>query len=265
MLQLHQKIARLLELKKTELQQKKQTTVVKSLLDAATAMKMPPSFSSAIKQANKITLICEYKRSSPSEGEINGARLEEVISKYEKGGADAVSILTEPNYFSGTIVDLKKASELTSLPLLRKDFVIEEYEIIEARANGASAVLLIAEITPNMQRMISVCKDLQMDALVECFTEENITLAVDSGASIIGVNNRSFVDLSVDKNRALALKQFIPKNCISIAESGVKNSTGVQMYKKAGFDSILIGTSLMKAAVPEKLLAELVQAAGAKI
>ena len=262
--QLHQKITQLLELKKAELQQKKQTTPAKNLLDAATAMKKPPSFSNAIKNQNKITLICEYKRSSPSEGKINSSGLEEIISKYEKGGADAISILTEPNYFSGAIGDLKKASKLTSLPLLRKDFVIDEYEIIEARANGASAVLLIVGITPNIERMISVCKNLQMDALVECFTKKDITMAVDSVASIIGVNNRSFIDLSIDENRALALKQFIPKNCISIAESGVKDSTGVQMYKKAGFDSILIGTSLMKSTTQEKLLAELVNA-GCKI
>lgn len=258
-MQLHPKIAHLLELKRIALKKKKQTVSAHALLDEAHALKKPSSFLTAVKNTNKLTFTCEYKRSSPSEGQISTTNLEAVIRQYERGGADAISILTEQNHFSGSIADLQKARELTSLPLLRKDFIIDEYEVAEAKVYGASAVLLIVGVTPRMEKMINLCKDLEIDPLVECFSREDIAQATVAGARVIGINNRSFVDLSVDRKRALALKQFIPNNCISVAESGVKNIEDVEEYKKAGFDSVLVGTSLMKSVEREKLLKELVR------
>ncbi|ADP76900.1 Indole-3-glycerol-phosphate synthase [Methanothermus fervidus DSM 2088] len=204
--------------------------------------KPPKDFKKFLK--GKFSLICEYKRASPSKGQISRKSLEYCVKAFEKGGCDAISILTEERYFDGSIEYLRKASSLVDLPILRKDFIIDEYQIYEARVNGASSVLLIADLYPDLASGIELCRSLGMEPLVECKNSKEIERALDAGAEIIGINNRDLRTFEIDLERTKKLAPFV-KDAILVSESGVSSPADVKKLYEYGADAVLVGTYVM--------------------
>jgi indole-3-glycerol phosphate synthase len=207
-----------------------------------------------------ISLIAEMKRASPSRGPIRpGASVSDVVRAYQAGGARAVSVLTEEAYFGGSHDDLVEARAACDLPLLRKDFVVDEYQLLEARAAGADAVLLIVAALDGwrLAELVAATSELGMDSLVEVHDEEEIGLAVESGAEVIGINNRDLHSLEVDLRTAFRLLADIPAGTVVVAESGITRPAHVRELEEAGVDAILVGEALMRADDPERAIREL--------
>lgn len=207
-----------------------------------------------------IKFICECKRASPSKGIIS----EEfdylsIAKEYEAAGASAISVLTEPTRFLGEGRYLKEISESVSIPCLRKDFIVDEYMIYEAKTLGASAVLLICAILnrEDLERFIGLAHSLGMSALVEAHTASEVDMAVKAGARIIGVNNRDLKDFTVDLNNCLILKKLTPAHVLFVAESGISTRADVERLEKAGINAVLVGETLMKATDKKAKLDEL--------
>ncbi|MEQ8833362.1 MAG: indole-3-glycerol phosphate synthase TrpC [Miltoncostaeaceae bacterium] len=196
-----------------------------------------------------ISLIAEMKRSSPSKGPIRpGAGVTEIVTAYQDAGARAVSVLTEPEWFGGSLDDLVEARAAVDLPLLRKDFLVDEYQLIEARIAGADAVLLIvAALEPErLAALITAASDLGMDALVEVHDEEEVETAVEAGAEVIGINNRDLHSLEVDLDTTYRLLADVPAGTVVVAESGITTRQDVRDLEEAGVDAILVGEALMR-------------------
>jgi indole-3-glycerol phosphate synthase len=197
-----------------------------------------------------ISVIAEHKRSSPSAGAIRqGAALEEVLGAYERGGAAAVSILTEESRFGGSLEDLRVAREAVGLPILRKDFIVEDYQLHEAVAAGADAVLLIvAALEPeDLAELHQLAGMLELDALVEVHDGRELQLAEEIEASIIGVNNRDLATLEVDLERTFELLPRMPEGVVVVAESGFRERAELERLSAAGVHAVLIGERLMRA------------------
>jgi indole-3-glycerol phosphate synthase len=237
---------------------KKQRTL-SEIIPVAEETGAAPSFTEALnksKQKDGLSFICEIKKASPSKGLIakdsSGKEYfpyKDIAQEYEAAGAAAISILTEPDFFQGRNIYLQDISKILNIPLLRKDFVIDEYQIYEAKILGASAILLICAILNDIQLIsfIKISKKLNISALVETHNEDEILRAVNAGASIIGVNNRNLKDFSVDIKTTIRLRKLIPANKIIISESGISSAEDVQLIKDCGVDGVLIGEALMKA------------------
>lgn len=210
---------------------------------------MPPSFSQALRQPG-LSLIAEVKRKSPSQGEIALAlEAAEVARAYVAGGARAISVLTEPHYFAGSNQDLRDVRRAVDVPILRKDFTVHPLQIAEARALGASAVLLIvAVLGPLTASYLQLAQQEGLEALVEVHNEAELELALAAGAAIIGVNNRNLADLSIDLSTAPRLGRLARAagfTGLLVAESGYRNAA--QLGELDGlFDAVLIGTSLAR-------------------
>ncbi|MBR1892862.1 MAG: indole-3-glycerol phosphate synthase TrpC, partial [Lachnospiraceae bacterium] len=207
-----------------------------------------------------ISFICECKKASPSKGLIaEDFPYVDIAKDYEKAGADAISVLTEPKWFLGSDEYLKEIKAEVSIPLLRKDFTVDEYMIYEAKVMGASAVLLIVSILTKEQivRYINICDELGLSALVETHDEKEVETALAAGARIIGVNNRNLKDFSVDTSNSANLRKKIPESVVFVSESGVKTSDDVEKLRNIGADAVLIGETLMRAADKSKTLNEL--------
>ena len=207
-----------------------------------------------------ISFICECKQASPSKGQIvEDFPYLEIAKEYEKAGASAISVLTEPKWFKGKLDYLKSISEEVSIPCLRKDFTVDEYMIYEARVYGASAVLLIVSILTDEQlrNYIQITESLGMDALVECHDEKEVVRAKTAGSKIIGVNNRNLKNFTVDSTNCLRLREQVGKDCLFVAESGIKHHEDVEQLKQACVDAVLIGETMMLAQDKSKMLKEL--------
>lgn len=207
-----------------------------------------------------LSFICEVKKASPSKGIIaEDFPYLDIAKEYEAAGADAVSCLTEPKYFLGADSYLKEIAENVKIPVLRKDFVVEEYQIYEAKALGASAVLLIcALIEPVLlKRYIQVCDTLGISALVEAHDEKEISHAVWAGARVIGVNNRNLKDFSVDVGNSTRLRALAPKEILFVAESGIKGPEDIARLEENEVNAVLIGETLMKSRDKKKMLSYL--------
>jgi indole-3-glycerol phosphate synthase len=215
-------------------------------------------------------LIAEFKRSSPSHPELKpDARVERYVDAYERGGARALSILTEERYFSGSLEDLGEARQRTSLPLLRKDFVIDEYQLYEAAAAGADAVLLIAAVLDDQAKLRSLydlARDLRLDVLFEIRNEDELTTALTLKADLIGVNNRDLKTppssphaFEVDTGRTARLYSAIPDDVTVVAESGLKTRPELDRLESLGVEAALVGSALMEADNPETKCLELTQ------
>ena len=203
--------------------------------------------------AEGISLIAEMKRASPSRGPIRpGASVSEVVQAYQRAGARAVSVLTEGAYFGGSLDDLVEARGACELPLLRKDFVVDEYQILEARAAGADAVLLIvAALDPErLHTLMGVASDLGMDCLVEVHDEDEVAVAVDAGVEVLGINNRDLHSLEVDLDTTFRLLADVPAGTVVVAESGITEREDVERLEEAGVDAILVGEVLMRSDDP---------------
>jgi indole-3-glycerol phosphate synthase len=219
---------------------------------AASAPK-PPSLARALARKD-VAVIAEVKRSSPSKGVINaGILIDEQLRAYEDGGAAAISILTEPTRFSGSNEDLENARAIASIPLLKKDFHVDPLQIIEARALGASAALVIARaVGPNQMRvLLETARAVGLETLVEVRDEAELNLALQLGAQIIGVNNRNLETLEIDPTTSSRLIPLIPRGVIAVAESGVKSVDDVRALGHVGADAVLVGSSLSGSPTPE--------------
>jgi indole-3-glycerol phosphate synthase len=218
-----------------------------------------PSFRAALRRPH-LAVIAEVKRRSPSAGSIReDLDPADRAALYAAHGAAAISILTDTPYFGGSVQDLRAAAERCALPLLRKDFIIDEVQILEARAAGASAVLLIARILTRqrLDQLLRCAEVLGLDALVEVHTETELATALDIGASVIGVNSRDLDTFAVDVETAWKLLAEVPIDRLAVAESGLVQREDVARAAEAGADAVLIGTALSASEYPAVLLREL--------
>jgi indole-3-glycerol phosphate synthase len=200
-----------------------------------------------------LSFICECKKASPSKGIIAEAFPYLTIAKaYEAAGADCISVLTEPKWFLGSDRYLEEIASAVSIPCLRKDFTVDAYMIYEAKLLGAQAVLLICAILSDaeLREMIGICDTLGISALVEAHDAQEVQRAVQSGARIIGVNNRNLKDFSVDTSNSSRMRALVPDGVLFVSESGVRNADDVRAIRSAGADAVLIGEALMRA--PDK-------------
>ena len=228
----------------------------------AKALSMPKS-SFAFENANKggnISFICECKKASPSKGIIaEDFPYVKIACEYESAGADCISVLTEPKWFLGSSEHLREISHAVSIPCLRKDFIVDEYMIYEARLLGAAAVLLICSILSDAQlkEYIDICDSLGLSALTEAHSEEEVMRALRSGARLIGVNNRDLKDFSVDTENSRRLRHLVPSDVLFVSESGINSAEDIAKLRGTGIDAVLIGETLMRAPDKKKKLAEL--------
>ncbi len=200
-------------------------------------------------EADGMSLICEVKRASPSKGMIAPEfPYLDIAREYEEAGASAISVLTEPHYFKGRDEYLEDITDVVSIPVLRKDFVVDEYQIYRAKELGASAILLIVSVLDDRQleEYRELATMLGMSSLVAAHTRDEVERAVSSGAEIIGVNNRDLATFKVDLNNSIALRDRIPEGTVAVSESGIKGPEDVARLKEAGFDALLIGEAFMR-------------------
>ncbi|MCM1569254.1 MAG: indole-3-glycerol phosphate synthase TrpC [Roseburia sp.] len=207
-----------------------------------------------------MSFICEVKKASPSKGVIAADfPYVEIAKEYQQAGADAISVLTEPYYFQGSNAYLEEIRDAVSLPLLRKDFTVDEYMLYEAKVIGADAVLLIGAILSGEQlrEYAEIAGELGMSALVEAHDEREAQMAIEAGARIIGVNNRNLKDFTVDLDNSLRLRELIPRDILFVSESGMKTRRDIARLEANGTDAVLIGETLMRSADKKRMLAEL--------
>jgi indole-3-glycerol phosphate synthase len=207
-----------------------------------------------------LSLIAEFKRRSPSGGEIRpGAGVADVVRAYERGGATALSVLTEERSFGGTLDDLRDARAASGLPILRKDFVVDPYQLHEAAVYGADAVLLIVAALDDdrLRALIDEVEALDLDCLVEVHDERELERALEVGAEVIGINNRDLTDLSVDLTITTELITDVPAGKTVVAESGYRSREQLEELERIGCDAVLIGEQLMRADDPEMGVREL--------
>ena len=227
-------------------------------LKIAVEKKIPPprGFSAALTR-DGINIIAELKKCSPSKGLLREEYAPAVLaSEFESAGAAALSVLTEEDFFHGSLADLKEASRVTKIPILRKDFIIDPWQVWEARAAGADSFLLIAAILSDVSLagLLALGRTLKMEPLVEVHGREELDRVIAAGAKIIGVNNRDLRDFQVHIETSLALIEIIPDDCIAVSESGLRTHDDIGRLRRAGFDALLIGEHLMKEANPGSAL-----------
>jgi len=219
----------------------------------------PRGFQRALQSVstNGPAVIAELKRASPSRGLIRSDfDAAELASELASAGAAALSVLTDADFFHGSLDNLQRASASTKLPCLRKDFIIDEFQLLEARANSADAVLLIVAALSATELIMLAhrASDYNLDVLCEVHDKRELKLAVDAGCSLIGVNNRNLQTFQVDLQTAFQLADSIPKSAFAVAESGIHNGTDIAALRAAGYQAFLIGESLMKAKLPGEAL-----------
>lgn len=228
----------------------------------AQALAMPKGrfeFEKALK-TNSLSFICEVKKASPSKGIIaEDFPYLEIAKEYEKAGASCISCLTEPKWFMGSDRYLSEIANAVSIPVLRKDFTVCEYQIYEAKLLGAKAVLLICALldADTIKRYIEICDTLGISALVEAHNEDEVKSALSAGAGIIGVNNRNLKDFSVDVNNSTKYRSMIPEDIIFVSESGIKSHNDIKVLLDNGTNAVLIGETLMRAENKAAVLKEL--------
>ena len=221
------------------------------------------AFLTALSRPGRANVIAECKRRSPSRGVLAADYDPVAIARqYEAGGAAAISVLTEPTFFDGALEHLAAVRQAVALPLLRKDFIVDEYQLLEARANGADAALLIVAALDqaDLVRLQHRAWDLGLAALVEVHDDEELTRAIDSGARIIGVNNRNLRTLAVDVAASRRLGARIPSDVIGVSESGLTSRADLEELAGQGYRAFLIGERFMTAANPAQAIAELIGA-----
>lgn len=208
---------------------------------------------------DELSFICEVKKASPSKGIIaEDFPYLEIAKEYENAGAACISVLTEPKYFLGNNQYLEEISRHVNIPILRKDFIIDGYQIYESKIMGASAILLISSIlsTEELQQYIRIADSLGLSALVEAHTKEEVIRSLESGARIIGVNNRNLKNFEVSFSKSIELRRLIPTNIIFISESGIKSSGHIKELKEHKVNAVLVGETLMRSSDKKALLEE---------
>lgn len=207
-----------------------------------------------------LSYICECKKASPSKGLIDeDFNYLQIAKEYEKVGARAISVLTEPEFFLGSDQYLQEIAQEVKIPCLRKDFVVDEYMIYQAKRLGAQAILLIVSLldTQTLKQYLDIANSLGLSCLVEAHDEAEIKQAIDAGAKIIGVNNRNLRNFQVNVENTLNLRRAIPKEILMVAESGIQSRSDISLLEKAQIEAVLIGETLMKASDRQAKMADL--------
>jgi indole-3-glycerol phosphate synthase len=220
----------------------------------------PADFIDSLKKPGR-RIIAEVKRSSPSEGQLrSNVNPTQLANDYQLAGAAAISVLTEESYFGGSLDDLARVSQGVSIPCLRKDFIVDEIQILEARIAGASAILLIVAALNDgeLRHLMEFTQELGLDCLVEVHTREELVRAEQVGATLIGVNNRNLHTLEIDLHVSERLRPHMGRNVTAIAESGIHELAHLQRLEDAGYTCFLIGSTLMKASEPGNWLRSLI-------
>lgn len=242
-------LERIVTQKKQTLREQKDRSLITKIKQGIANLPLTHNFCQAISIPGKINLIAEIKKISPSAGRlVSSFNLERIARDYQDAGAVAISVLTEEKYFLGKVTYLEEVKKVVNLPVLRKDFIFDSYQVYESRYFGADAFLLIAAILTEkeVEEFICLGHSLGMDALVEVHDEEELNRVLDTSAKIIGINNRNLRDLTVDLNITLRLRKKIPKDKIIVSESGIKTKEDVELLKSASINAVLIGQTLMQ-------------------
>jgi indole-3-glycerol phosphate synthase len=244
-------IERILAQKRKELEEKRKSIPLSVIMRKIN--KIPPSslFSQSIFQGRAI--IAEIKRASPSKGTLfSGDRIKKLVKIYEKYGASAISIVTDEKYFQGSLKDLHNVKSCVSLPLLRKDFIIDEYQILESKVARADALLLITSLlsSKKLKKFLKVAESIGMESVVEIHTQEELKKALNANAKIIGINNRDLRTMKVDLNTSQRILPSIPDSKIKIVESGIKSENDLLSFREFKVNAFLVGEALVTASNP---------------
>jgi indole-3-glycerol phosphate synthase len=247
---------KIINTKKREVARHKETVSLSSLLECIARRQAPLAFAEALK-GDGIKLIAEVKKASPSKGILRPYFDPMALAKtYAENGAAAISVLTDAEYFQGSPEHLTAIRQAVSLPLLRKDFIYDEYQVYESAAYGADALLLIAAILEprQLEKLMAVSRSLGLGCLVEVHDENELKIALDAGAEIIGINNRNLKTFEVDLNTTRRLLPYIPENKIVVSESGISRREDIKKLETWGVDAVLVGEALVTAAdIPTKM------------
>jgi indole-3-glycerol phosphate synthase len=248
-------LQRIVEVKRAEIAERQRQTPLSVLRQRLADAPSVRPFAQALKRRSDepLRLIAELKKASPSKGVFRSDfDPEALLCAYENSPASALSILTDEPFFQGSLDALRLARRRTTKPLLRKDFLIDAYQLYEARVNGADAVLLIvAALTKEALRdLLALARELGMDALVEVHTEVELETALSVGATLIGINNRNLQTFAVDLATTLRLRPLIPDGCVIVSESGIETREQVRVLEEAGIDAILVGETLVRSPDP---------------
>ncbi len=258
------KLNEILDHKRAEVIEKKARFPLYDIVERLESAPPTSSFIEAIRsrETDELACIAEIKKASPSKGVIAKTfRPDKIAREYEVGGAKALSVLTDQKYFQGSTAFIKLVKDHVALPVLRKDFIVDEYQIYESRIIGADAILLIVAALRESEllKFQNLARDLDLDCLVECHAKSEIDRAVNCGATLIGINNRDLQTFEVNVETSLMLKRFIPNSTVAISESGIRNPHHVDLLRQAGFDAILVGEYLMSQQNRTKALRDLLQ------
>ena len=234
--------------------------LLEALIDEALACAPPRGFAPAISSAPHLAVISEIKRRSPSKGDLNAGMDAAVMARnYQAGGASCLSVLTDVPHFGGSVEDLQAARNACSLPVIRKDFTVDARDVCDARIMGADCVLLIAAALSSKELVdfLALARRIDIDALVEVHDEAELAVALDAGATLIGVNQRDLVTFNVDQERAVRMGSLIPSHLVKVAESGVRGREDALALRAAGYDAVLVGEHLVTSPNPSQALTDL--------
>jgi indole-3-glycerol phosphate synthase len=233
------------------------------LVAAAQAMPAARGFRAALAEVTHLAVISEVKRRSPSKGDLNAGLDPAVLAgEYQRGGASCLSVLTDEEFFGGSVADLQAARAACALPVLRKDFTVSERDVVDARLMGADCVLLIAAaLSPaELVGFHSLATEIGLDVLVEIHDEPELEVALQAGATLVGVNQRDLVTFQVDHERALRMAGVMPPGVVRVAESGVRGAQDAASLHAAGYHAVLVGETLVTSGDPAGAVGELIRA-----
>jgi indole-3-glycerol phosphate synthase len=254
-------LGQIIEHKRKEVDASRNLVPVKILEQATLFLRPTVSLKESIRDNRKSGIIAEFKRRSPSKGVINSnAMPEEITRAYVEAGASALSVLTDQKFFGGSNDDLSLARKVNPCPILRKDFTIDEYQIVEAKAIGADAILLIAAVLSpaESKRLASLARSLSLEVLLEVHNEQELHENLSVGADLIGVNNRNLKDFTVSTDVSKKLSQLMPDGVVKISESGISNPAAIVDLRAYGFEGFLIGENFMKQPDPGRAAANFI-------
>ena len=247
--------------KRIEILEKQKTQSIESFRNSENFLLPVKSAKASILDKSKSGIIAEFKRKSPSKGFINkDANVKEVVSGYEKYGASVVSVLTDEQFFGGSFDDFQQAKEVLNIPVLRKDFIVDEFQVYETKAIGADLMLLIAECLTKdeVYHLAKTAKEIGLEVLLELHSEDQLE-KVNEFIDLIGINNRNLKNFEVDIEKSKQILKQLPTDLIKVAESGISHPKTVKELRQAGFQAFLIGENFMKAEYPSLAFEQLVK------
>jgi indole-3-glycerol phosphate synthase len=256
-------LERILNIKRADLEIEKGQLPMRRAIEMASAAPPPRDFPAAIRRPGSVNIIAEVKRATPSGGELRQEAAPDTVARsYETAGAAAISVLTDAKFSLGAPEHLTTVRDAVAVPLLRKDFIFDEYQIYRSRALGADSLLLIARVLERkvLRTLIGVTRSLHMEALVEVRDVEDLDKAVECGAAVIAVNNRDLSTGSVSLERSLSLADRLPVESTRVSESGIETADDIARLRAAGYHAVLVGETLIRAPVPEDALRALIVA-----